>query len=454
MLKVPLNKKKLILIIFPLILIGIISAYIYASHSSPPPAIVEPGSMVTEADYIIFTDGTNYYARNGNTGKIEFLGTDASTIIQNSINNLPNGGTIFIKNGIYGLSNPLQVKPNIKVKGESWATKLKMNVINKEVVNLIGNGASIENIYVEGYGSGGGDGILITGTENLVEHCYITRARYGIQAYYGSLTESKAIIRNNYAIDNFLGGIYTNQAKDILIIGNYVANKNAQGVYGIAVIGNETSTAEKARIIGNRVDNMYGFGIQLFYFNQATVSDNTISNTKNKEDLATDRSGITVDDSNYNSITGNLIENIEWDGVYIEDGHYNTVSNNTFRNCRYGIQLYHDNDGTKFSTFNTIVGNVIENSRVSGIILNSAQENTIDGNVIRNSVESGIHLYNDTGNPESHHNIIVSNMITKNKNGVRIDSTSNIIVSNILLENSTCILETKTPNEKAHNICE
>jgi hypothetical protein len=103
MLKVPLNKKKLILMIFPLILIGIISAYIYASHSSPPPAIVEPGSMVTEASYIIFTDGAgNYYARNGSTGKIEFSGTDAATIIQQAINS---GGLVFVKNGTYNFNS-------------------------------------------------------------------------------------------------------------------------------------------------------------------------------------------------------------------------------------------------------------------------------------------------------------------------------------------------------------
>jgi len=50
--------------------------------------IIEPGSMVTEASYIIFTDGTNVYARNGLTGEIEISGADAGEVINNAISQL------------------------------------------------------------------------------------------------------------------------------------------------------------------------------------------------------------------------------------------------------------------------------------------------------------------------------------------------------------------------------
>ena len=53
-------------------------------------SIVEPGSMVTEASYVIFTDDNgNYFARDGNSGEIVFSGTNAATVIQSAINNLP-----------------------------------------------------------------------------------------------------------------------------------------------------------------------------------------------------------------------------------------------------------------------------------------------------------------------------------------------------------------------------
>jgi len=54
------------------------------------------------ASYIIYTtttDGTTtIYAKNGSTGKIDFSGTDASTVINNAISALTSeGGTIFLK---------------------------------------------------------------------------------------------------------------------------------------------------------------------------------------------------------------------------------------------------------------------------------------------------------------------------------------------------------------------
>jgi hypothetical protein len=75
-------------------------------------SIVEPGSMVTEASYIIFTDGTNVYARDGNTGEIVKSSTNASEVIQYAIDNLPNMGgipmgKIFVKTGTYKCDTPI-----------------------------------------------------------------------------------------------------------------------------------------------------------------------------------------------------------------------------------------------------------------------------------------------------------------------------------------------------------
>jgi hypothetical protein len=54
--------------------------------------------------YIIWTDGTNYYAKNGKTGQIDFSGTNAGIVIQNVINSLSGGGIVFIKAGQYPVS--------------------------------------------------------------------------------------------------------------------------------------------------------------------------------------------------------------------------------------------------------------------------------------------------------------------------------------------------------------
>jgi len=81
------------------------------------------------ASYIVFgrdTDGDGVYdiiyAKNGTSGEIEFSGTDASTVIQQAINALPNGkGRILIKNGVYSINQTIYL-PRIDEykKGESF----------------------------------------------------------------------------------------------------------------------------------------------------------------------------------------------------------------------------------------------------------------------------------------------------------------------------------------------
>jgi len=65
-------------------------------YNSPPDA----------ASYIIFKDGGLIKAKNCRTGQIEFSGTDAATVIQEALNALPEGGKLFVKNGVYTTLNP------------------------------------------------------------------------------------------------------------------------------------------------------------------------------------------------------------------------------------------------------------------------------------------------------------------------------------------------------------
>jgi hypothetical protein len=59
-----------------------------------------PINPAQEASYIVFKFGSEYRAKNGRTERIEFRGTNASTVIQQAINalaGLPHGGIVFIK---------------------------------------------------------------------------------------------------------------------------------------------------------------------------------------------------------------------------------------------------------------------------------------------------------------------------------------------------------------------
>ncbi len=80
-----------------------------------PTTIIEAGSNVDTASYIIFKDGNMIYAKNGTTGKVELQNID-STIVFNTLIDNKNIGSIFIHDGLYTINNPIIIKrPNLTI---------------------------------------------------------------------------------------------------------------------------------------------------------------------------------------------------------------------------------------------------------------------------------------------------------------------------------------------------
>jgi len=64
------------------------------------------------ASYIVWTDGTTIYAKNGTTGEVEFSGTDAATVINNALANLTSGRTWkekLVLKGVFTINSPIQM---------------------------------------------------------------------------------------------------------------------------------------------------------------------------------------------------------------------------------------------------------------------------------------------------------------------------------------------------------
>jgi len=62
--------------------------YTYATNGAISSPIWEAGTQVETADYVIFKEGSTYYAKNGSTGEIEFSGTDAATVLESGVDAL------------------------------------------------------------------------------------------------------------------------------------------------------------------------------------------------------------------------------------------------------------------------------------------------------------------------------------------------------------------------------
>jgi len=82
-----------------------------------------PSDQHEGAEYIVFPKGGDFFARDGESGNIEFSGTDAATVIQNAIDavagsgDVGDGGTVYIKPGWYGISKTISLKASVVLQG-------------------------------------------------------------------------------------------------------------------------------------------------------------------------------------------------------------------------------------------------------------------------------------------------------------------------------------------------
>ncbi len=106
-------------------------------------SIVEPGSMVTEASYVIFTDGLTVYARDGNTGEIVKSSTNASEVINWIIRTLTNGRTWYeriVLKGNFTIDSPIQVDSYtiLELEGKiTLADNSNCNLVENRTKNVV-----------------------------------------------------------------------------------------------------------------------------------------------------------------------------------------------------------------------------------------------------------------------------------------------------------------------------
>ncbi len=385
-----------------------------------PSTIIEAGSNVDTASYIIFKDGSIIYAKNGTTGKIEFQGMDAAMVIQGAINSLTSGGKIFIKNGIYTMTSGVVVlNDNIIIEGEGL-TMLRSNFGAAKVVGVIrveGNHCTIENIIFDGNDptdTGLSPVVSIYGTGNTFQNNIVQNGlQYGFEFFR---------VHNAKCVNNII--------------------KNCQ--YGIAVSRSGVEYSTQILIAGNHISDCKDVGIKLRGVIGCIVANNLI-----------DINGIS-NGSNYCSgircyhedapcidtlITGNYIEDTGGigtnPGIDVSNDATDTarrisITNNHIRNCQYGIMSAWKD---VHIAGNTIFG---RSTGYTGIDIIAAR-NHVEGNHIYNS---GIMIYSSTGYSVDQ-SLVENNFITGGSqywrsagDGITVMSQTGSTANNVIIKNN------------------
>lgn len=318
----------------------------------------------------------------------------------------------------------------------------------------------IENISINGAVNGLCLTIMNSEVYFIVRNCTFYNAYDGSNGhgiYLYNVTHGT--IFNNTCSNNYLDGIFTWwDCYNNTISENIIKDNDRNGIWLLE--DNFT------KIIGNEIKNNTMSGIHLQKCVNTTISNNNISRNQNgiySENYLSEYgfnhtiSGNTINNnsvygihlkSNYNTrITRNIIENNTQYGIYLDGCPNNTILYNNLSKNDCGIKL-EKNSGTFTCINNIVTNNIIENSTVCAIYINTNKTTIIgnkisyslngaggifldtqcnNNNISENSInhcQSGIYLW------KNNHNNITRNSIENNvDNGIYISQSLYIIVS-------------------------
>jgi len=345
-------------------------------------------SLEKTASYIIRNNSGTIEAINGSTGKIDFYGNNAASVIQSAVNASANGSKIFIKSGEYEIYSEILITKPLTITGEHVATEryqslyqvvwgVKMSVMTLGITAFhikCDETVIIENIIIfykviNYQQPSSGIGILIEGSNStnwnkqslfrnlrivgfwkgiyskagsawVVDNCYIALNYYGV--YVENVANGDA--GDNTIVNSVISG---NQSWGYLVYqtssgGLRIENsKLLYGSYGIYLsINNATSNLI---VVGNSIENQI---TQAIFLDSSVLFFNVLITGNQFGGLGSSGKFIQINAAN---IQGVIIANNVFRGtsgtsgtygVYITAGTGVLISGNRFDYQYYAVYNY------------------------------------------------------------------------------------------------------------------
>jgi hypothetical protein len=393
---------------------------------------------VSIASYIVYTDGSKYYAKNGSTGMIEYSDTDATKVIQYTVNNAPSGGLVLIKAGTYSITDTIIINKSLRLLGEGFGTVLKVtdnlngSPYGKEMIAVVDT-ERVEIAYMSFVGIGTADTnpeaihLFLTKYGN-VHHNYF----YNLGGAYGGIdiSNSPMSIASDNIIDTVKFGIAlsgTWNEYDIVVRNNIIMN---------AMRGLHCEFPWRSVIEGNMIINFSDRGIHLdgSYNNvgRIIISDNVLYSEKSATGIYLS-AGISVYGYAKNIlIANNFISTAGYEGIHIDANNENIrIVANTFIGLPNSVNAINissvsNNIEVLDNLFNGYPYSVTINGNVNNIIVRNNRINTIEGVFVSASgVVNGLIVEGNKFEAQYPYHILgsVSNAVVKRNIGYATENT-------------------------------
>lgn len=218
-------------------------AQLSGSSKKNPPGQVSP---VSEASFIVLTDGSLVYAKNGETGLVDFWGSNASEVIQAAIDGLGlHGGMVLIREGSYVISSTIRVPGNVTLSGVGFATRLVLaDYANQEVIEnkhpdaYVDSNIVVRDLQIDGNGAWQTLEAPVRAiffskvSHSRVEGCWIHDVSVGSPgspAILGQFTDG-LVVWGNTIYDNRYAGVFLSLGTNCIVSNNVFIN-NHRAVY-------------------------------------------------------------------------------------------------------------------------------------------------------------------------------------------------------------------------------
>jgi len=385
-----------------------------------------PSDQHEEASYIIFKKNGDIFARNGDSGNIEFSGTDAATVIQNAIDALgANGGVIASK-----IEQELEISSTLDPCDNLILQSLRLKAEDELNDNIIESSAKRTNVTIK-------DCIFDGNKAN--------------QTFTGTRTDH-TLVRFPNGDENIR--ILNNELRDGLAgagicLSGLPINPHVEGNF-VHDMGTSTESCDgiicfstRGYIAGNRIKNVSDTPIANDNGQKQNIVNNVIWNTDSwNTNVSQASNGITPYAPSRDwegRIEGNIIVNLgsNASGIdSVESGSYNVkaqiIGNYLIGDLYHGIEIRSDGAQCEISNNyvnspsvrginflgvdsiisgnvvwsagdrsigivgdrNVIAGNKVNSGALSGIFAGpNVSDLTITNNIVSNKVENGIYLY-------------------------------------------------------------
>jgi len=387
----------------------------------PPFARLVP--LRLSPSYIIYIEDGIIKALNCQTGEIEFADPDASRVIQNAINALPEGGTIVIKSGTYILSSQLNLCSNLVLLGEGRSTILKL----KDGANYNALQAdSKEKIIISN--------LAIDGNREKID---TTAPIYSTLNCIRLLNSSDIIVENCFLFNVYYFGVRTEGCKRVQTKGNIIWAFRDQGIS----LNTTTGATIANNVVYNGTDAAYtgGFiGIDVWRSDKVTVHGNVIHDVGPADGFGC---GISCEGSENVTITANVCYNNAADGISAMRWEtYKPRNILIIGNVCYGN--FH-NIRAEYAEYVTIVGNTSRGATERGIYAKAIVQPIIENNFVLDNGTQNIFLDDCT------EGMVNGNYSAKSggNEGIIVISTDNtIITNNKVMENAAKGIDLRSSN--------